>query len=409
MTTDTCEANAPIDQLKAISSWVSSVQDLDKLLQLIIESATGVVQAEAASLLLLDPTSDSLYFKVATGDKSEEVKDFKVKIGQGIAGHVAKTGEPLLIADAQQDSRWMREISDSIEYETRSMACVPLKINTKTIGVIQVINKRDRSQFSQADMVVLEEFSSLAALAIGSARNLEQVRRENIDLKKELGEKHQIIGGSIILKKVLQDAQKLSRTKTTALIQGESGTGKELLARLIHRESPRKDKPLVVLNCAALPETLLESELFGYEKGAFTGATGRKIGKFETAHEGTLFLDEIGEMAPGIQAKLLRVLQEGVFYRVGGNTPITVDVRVLSATNKNLKKEVEEGKFREDLFYRLNVVTINMPALRDRLEDVASLAKHFLDLFKKETGLSDLTISEAAMDKMTRYNWPGNI
>ena len=409
MKTDTCDANAPIDQLKAISSWVSSVQDLDKLLQLIIESATGVVRAEAASLLLLDPTTNTLYFKVTTGAKGEEVKEFRIKIGQGIAGHVAETGQPLLIADAQQDNRWMREIGDSIEYETRSMACVPLKINSGTIGVVQVINKKDNTQFTHADMAVLEEFSSLAALAIGSARSLEQVRQENQDLKKELGEKHQIIGKSVILNKVLEDAQKLSRTKTTALIQGESGTGKELLARLIHRESPRKDKPLVVLNCAALPEPLLESELFGHEKGSFTGAAGRKLGKFETAHEGTLFLDEIGEMAPGIQAKLLRVLQEGVFYRVGGNTPITVDVRVLSATNKNLKKEVEEGKFREDLFYRLNVVQLNIPPLRERLEDVTFLVDHFLDVFKKETGLSSLTISEAAMDKMCRYNWPGNI
>ena len=409
MKTDTCDANAPIDQLKAISSWVSSVQDLDKLLQLIIESATGVVRAEAASLLLLDPTTNTLYFKVTTGAKGEEVKEFRIKIGQGIAGHVAETGQPLLIADAQQDNRWMREISDSINYETRSMACVPLKINNRTIGVVQVINKKDKTQFTHADMDVLEEFSSLAALAIGSARNLEQVRQENQDLKKELGEKHQIIGKSVILNKVLEDAQKLSRTKTTALIQGESGTGKELLARLIHRESPRKEKPLVVLNCAALPEPLLESELFGHEKGSFTGAAGRKLGKFETAHEGTLFLDEIGEMAPGIQAKLLRVLQEGVFYRVGGNTPITVDVRVLSATNKNLKKEVEEGKFREDLYYRLNVVQLNIPPLRERLEDVAFLVEHFLAVFKKETGLSNLTISEAAMDKMSRYNWPGNI
>ncbi len=409
MKTDTCEAYAPIEQLKAISSWVSSVQDLDKLLQLIIESATSVVLAEAASLLVLDPKTNSLYFKVATGAKGEAVKEFKVKIGQGIAGHVAKTGEPLLIADAQQDNRWMRQISDSIDYETRSMACVPLKINNSTIGVVQVINKRDNTQFTQADMDVLEEFSSLAALAIGSARSIEQVRKENLDLKKELGEKHQIIGKSIILKKVLEDAQKLSRTKTTALIQGESGTGKELLARLIHRESPRKEKPLVVLNCAALPETLLESELFGYEKGAFTGAAGRKLGKFETAHEGTLFLDEIGEMAPGIQAKLLRVLQEGVFYRVGGTTLITVDVRVLSATNKNLKKEVEEGKFREDLYYRLNVVQLNIPPLRERLEDVPPLAEHFLDMFKKETGLAGLTISEVAMEKMSRYDWPGNI
>ncbi|BBO72598.1 Fis family transcriptional regulator [Desulfosarcina widdelii] len=409
MKTDTCEENVPIGQLKAISSWVSSVQDLDKLLQLIIESATGVVQAEAASLLLLDPKINALYFKVATGAKGDEVKDFTVKVGQGIAGHVAQTGQPLLIADAKKDSRWMREISDRIDYETRSMACVPLLINQKVIGVIQVINKKDNTQFTPADMDVLEEFSGLAALAIGSARSLEQVRQENQDLKKELGEKHQIIGKSMTLQKVLEDAQKLSRSKTTALIQGESGTGKELVARLIHRESPRKEKPLVVLNCAALPETLLESELFGYEKGAFTGATGRKMGKFEAAHEGTLFLDEIGEMAPGIQAKLLRVLQEGVFYRVGGNTPITVDVRVLSATNKNLKKEVEEGKFREDLYYRLNVVQLSIPPLRERLEDVSFLAEHFLDVFKRETGLSGLTISEAAMEKMAMYNWPGNI
>jgi Nif-specific regulatory protein len=409
MATDTCETKAPIDYLKTISSWVSSVQDLDKLLQLIIHSATGVVQAEAASLLLRDSKTNSLYFKVATGAKGDAVKEFKVKVGQGIAGHVAQTGQPLLIADAKQDKRWNSEISDRIDYDTHSMACVPLLVDNSVMGVIQVINKIDNTQFSQTDMDVLEEFASLAALAIGSARSLEQVRQENQSLKEELGEKYQIIGKSLTLQKVLQDAQKLSRTKTTALIQGESGTGKELLARLIHRESPRKDKPLVVLNCAALPETLLESELFGYEKGAFTGATGRKTGKFEAAHEGTLFLDEIGEMAPGIQAKLLRVLQEGVFYRVGGNTPITVDVRVLSATNKKLKKEVEENKFREDLYYRLNVVQLNMPPLRERLEDVPPLAEHFLAVFKQETGLSDLTISETAMEKMTSYNWPGNI
>ncbi len=409
MKTDTLETNAPIDQLKAISSWVSSVQDLDKLLHLIIESATGVVRAEAASLLLVDAKTDSLFFKVATGAKGEAVKDFRVKIGEGIAGHVAKTGQPLLIADARKDHRWSRKISDSVDFKTQSMACVPLTINDRIIGVVQVINKKDNSQFTPADMDVLEEFSSLASLAIASARNLEEVRRENIDLKKELGEKHQIIGKSHVLKKILKDAQKLARSKTTALILGESGTGKELLARLIHRESPRKTKPLVVLNCAALPETLLESELFGYEKGSFTGAAGRKLGKFEIAHEGTLFLDEIGEMAPAIQAKLLRVLQEGVFYRIGGNTPITVDVRVLSATNKNLQKEVSEGRFREDLYYRLNVVQLNMPPLRERLEDVPLLALHFLEVFKKETGLSELTISDVAMQKMTQYDWPGNI
>lgn len=409
MKTVTCDATTLIDQLKGISSWVASVADVDRLLELIIETATTVVQAEAASLLLLDPKTDALYFKVATGAKGDAVKEFRVKMGQGIAGHVARTGTPLLIADARQDQRWMREISESIDFETRSMACVPLTINQDIIGVVQVINKRDDSRFVQADMAVLVAFADLAAQAIASARRFEQVHQENLDLKKELGERHQIIGTSPALKSVLKDAQKLSRTKTTALIQGESGTGKELLARLIHRESPRRNKPLVVLNCAALPETLLESELFGYEKGAFTGAAGRKVGKFETAHEGTFLFDEIGEIAPGIQAKLLRVLQEGVFYRVGGNTPIKVDVRVLSATNKDLKKEVQAGKFREDLYYRLNVVQLNVPPLRERLEDVPPLVAHFLERFKQETGLPALTISEAALEKMVNYNWPGNV
>jgi Nif-specific regulatory protein len=201
----------------------------------------------------------------------------------------------------------------------------------------------------------------------------------------------------------------VANSKASALILGESGTGKELLARLIHRAGPRKDKPLIVLNCAAMPESLLEDELFGHEKGAFTGAVNRKIGKFELAHEGTIFLDEIGEMTPGMQAKLLRVLQEGNFYRVGGNIPISVDVRVLSATNKKLDKEVSEGRFREDLYYRLNVVQINMPTLRERKEDIPLLAEHFLSIFKEETVMPNLTISKAALDKMVQYDWPGNI
>jgi len=409
MNVDTCDVAVPINQLKAISSWVRSVQDLDKLLQLIIQSATDVVRSQAASLLLLDQKTNLLFFKVATGEKGEAVMQFKVKLGQGIAGHVAKTGKPVLIENAQRDSRWMREISDRIDYDTRSMVCVPLIFDAVVIGVIQVINKEDGTQFTPADMTVLTEFSNLAALAIGSAQDLAQVKRQNVDLQRELGEKHQIIGESKVLKTVLEDAHKLARTKTTALIQGPSGTGKELLARLIHNESPRLEKPLVVLNCAALPETLLESELFGYEKGSFTGATSRKIGKFETAHQGTIFLDEIGEMAPGMQAKLLRVLQEGVFYRVGGNTPISVDVRVLSATNKDLKKEVQKGHFREDLYYRLNVVQLDMPPLKERIEDVVHLVNHFLDIFKNETGLSDMAVSKAAMEKMLQYDWPGNI
>ncbi|MEJ2662305.1 MAG: sigma-54 dependent transcriptional regulator, partial [Desulfobacteraceae bacterium] len=241
------------------------------------------------------------------------------------------------------------------------------------------------------------------------SRNIQEVKRENQDLREELHVRHQMVGKSPALEKVITDGLKVANSKASALILGESGTGKELLARLIHRAGPRKDKPLVVLNCAAMPETLLEDELFGHEKGAFTGAVGRKIGKFELAHGGTIFLDEIGEMTPGMQAKLLRVLQEGNFYRVGGNIPISVDVRVLSATNKKLDEEVAEGRFREDLYYRLNVVQINMPTLRERYEDIPLLAQHFLEKFGEEMVISNMAISQSAMEKMVKYNWPGNI
>jgi Nif-specific regulatory protein len=400
---------ALIAHLKEISSWVSSVQDLDKLLELIIESAARVVQAKAASLLLVDRKTNTLFFQVATGEKRREVKEYRIKMGQGIAGYVAQTGQSLLIPDVNKDDRWFKEISESIRFQTKSIACVPLKRDTDIIGVMQIIDKEDGRPLSQDDMQLMEEFASLAALSLGHAQSFQEVKREIQDLKEELKLRHEMIGKSPALEKVIGDALKVANSKASALILGESGTGKELLARLIHRAGPRRHKPLVILNCAAMPESLLEDELFGHEKGAFTGAINRKIGKFELAHEGTIFLDEIGEMTPGMQAKLLRVLQEGNFYRVGGNIPISVDVRVLSATNKKLEEEVSEGRFREDLYYRLNVVQMSMPTLRERKEDIPVLTLHFLSIFKEETVNPHLTISDAAMEKMVQYDWPGNI
>jgi Nif-specific regulatory protein len=410
MTKKISENNAAlIRHLKQISTWVSSMQDLDKLLELIIESAASVVKAKAASLLLVEAKSKTLYFQVATGKKKNQVKDYRVKMGQGIAGHVALTGEPLLIEDVSNDPRWYKEISDSLGLETQSIACVPLRLESEIIGVVQLIDKENGRPIKSSDMTLLDEFASLAALAVKNAQNIQETRREIRDLREKLEVRHQIIGKSPAIEKAISDALKVANSKASALILGESGTGKELLARLIHRAGPRKDKPLVILNCAAMPETLLEDELFGHEKGAFTGAVNRKIGKFELAHEGTIFLDEIGEMTPGMQAKLLRVLQEGNFYRVGGNIPISVNVRVISATNKKLEEEVAEGRFREDLYYRLNVVQINMPTLRERAEDIPLLAEHFLEFFKKETIIPHMSISKSAMDKMVQYDWPGNI
>jgi Nif-specific regulatory protein len=400
---------ALIAHLKEISTWVSSVQDLDKLLELIIASAARVTRAKAASLLLVDPKTKTLFFQVATGEKSKEVKEFRIKMGQGIAGLVAQTGQPQLSDDVRNDPRWYKQLSETIGFETQSIACVPLKSGDAIIGVMQVIDKEDGRPLRQEDMHLLEEFAALAALAIRQAQNVQEAKKQISDLRQELTARHEIVGKSAPLEKVLADGMKVANSKASALILGESGTGKELLARLIHRAGPRKDKPLVVLNCAAMPETLLEDELFGHEKGSFTGAVNRKIGKFEVAHEGTIFLDEIGEMTPGMQAKLLRVLQEGNFYRVGGNIPISVDVRVLSATNRKLEEEVAEGRFREDLYYRLNVVQISMPSLRDRREDIPLLANHFLSIFREETTNPNLSISQAALDKMVQYDWPGNI
>jgi Nif-specific regulatory protein len=402
-------SDSTIDRLREISHWVSSVLDLDQLLELIIDTATKMMQAKASSLLLLDPRTKKLYFKVAIGERRDELRKYEINLGQGIAGTVAQKGEALLIPDVSKDPRWYKEISESIGFETRSIACVPMKVGEETIGVVEIIDKEDGSPIGDDDMKTLRVFAELASLAVNNARQISQVKRENLDLKEELSKKYQIIGESLSLKRVISDALKVANAKTSTLILGESGTGKELLARLIHHVGPRKDKPLVILNCAALPETLLEAELFGYEKGAFTGALTRKIGKFELADEGTLFLDEIGEMSQGMQAKLLGVLQEGVFYRVGGNIPIGVDVRIICATNRDISKEVADGRFREDLFYRLNVVQIRMPALRERREDITLLTDYFLNVFKQERGFMDLSVSKEAMDKIMEYDWPGNI
>ncbi len=409
MSQDRKQDETSIDGLKEISSWVSSVHDLNRLLDLIIETAIRVMDAKAGSLLLLDRTTEKLHFKVATGAKSDALRDYAVEKGQGIAGTVVQTGRPLLVPDVRNDERWYRDISEAIGFETRSIACVPLKRNRDILGVMQVVDKKDGTPLQEKDMALLSAYADLAATAIGNARKVAEVQKENQDLREALETKYQIIGSSAKHRNVVTDAVKVAGSNASVLISGESGTGKELLCRLIHRESPRKNKTLVALNCAAVPETLLEDELFGHEKGAFTGAAGRKIGKFELADGGTIFLDEIGEMITGMQAKLLRVLQEGVFYRIGGNTPISVDVRVISATNRDIEEEVKTGRFREDLYYRLNVVHINIPPLRERKEDLPPLVTHFMELFRSERGGSPLNASSKAMEKIMGYDWPGNV
>ncbi|RLC30735.1 MAG: Fis family transcriptional regulator [Deltaproteobacteria bacterium] len=397
------------DPFGEISSWVSSAHDLDHHLDLILTTIRQMMRARVVSLLLVDRDAGRLYLRTVTGSLKTDTMKREIPLSRGIAGYVADAGEPVVVPDVHRDPRWDGEPREFTGFEIFSLACAPLKIREEIIGVVEVIDREDGQPFQDEDLKLLNVYADAAALAVDKAEKNSGPEIDDRGFRDELCRKCQIIGESDALRKVVEQAFKVARSNASTLLLGESGTGKELLARLIHQASARRDNPMIGLNCAALPETLMEDELFGHEKGAYTGALKRKIGKFELADKGTLFLDEIGEMSAAMQAKMLRVLQEGAFYRVGGNLSVTVDVRVISATNRDIQKEVNEGRFREDLYYRMNVVQIKMPPLRQRREDIPLLAEYFLAFFRKERGLSNLRISDRCMDNMMKYDWPGNI
>ncbi|MEZ6142977.1 MAG: sigma 54-interacting transcriptional regulator [Zavarzinella sp.] len=286
--------------------------------------------------------------------------------------------------------------------------CAPVTVEDTIVGLIHVYNSK-ADAFSEYDFQMTVGVAEVMAAVWGQLKQQELLRATNTALKAALKVESELVGGSHSLQVVEEQIRRVATTHATVLVRGESGSGKELVARAIHYSSPRKDGPYVTLNCAAITESLLESELFGHEKGAFTGATDKMLGKFETAHMGTIFLDEIGEMPLSIQAKFLRVLEGHPFERVGGNTPIKVNVRVVAATNRSLEQEVRSGNFRKDLFYRLQVVEIRVPPLRERLEDIPLLANHFLKRFVRETGRRINGFTQDAIDKLMNYNWPGNI
>jgi Nif-specific regulatory protein len=401
-----------IEEIISISTLISSTFEINEVLNRIMDSANRMVEGEASSLLLIDEVTESLYFHVALGDKGEEVKKFNLKIGEGIAGWVAQHSKPLLVPDVQKDSRFFKDISKKINYHTKSILCVPLKLKEKTIGVLEVINKRGGGSFSLEDQEILESFSNLAGVAIENARSYQDIKSENINLRKELLDgkgPSELVCVSRIMKEKLEMADQVSETNTTALLLGESGTGKELFAEHIHYKSERRNKPIVKVNCAAIPENLIESELFGHVKGAFTDAVADKIGKFELANGGTVFLDEIGELSYSVQSKLLRVLQDHIVQRVGGTTSKKVDIRLIAATNKNLYEEVKFNRFREDLFFRLNVFPIYIPPLRERKEDITPLAEYFLKMFNRELKKNIQGYSKEAMNILKGYFWPGNV
>ncbi|MDQ7798397.1 MAG: sigma 54-interacting transcriptional regulator [Candidatus Edwardsbacteria bacterium] len=403
------DSNNDFEFLYSLSKALSSTLDQTQLLDMIIEAAKTLTMAEASSLLLLDENTQRLHFAHATGQVSEELKKLSLPIGQGIAGWVAREKKPQIVNQADKDNRWYKGIDEKTKFITRSLLCVPLVLDDKTVGVIEVLNKLESQSFDERDQELLLKVAEMAARVLENADKYHKLQTENLQLRDDIASRYTIIGESPSIREVLGLAQKVALSNTTVLLQGENGTGKELLARYIHNQSPRRDKAFIAVNCAAIPLELLESELFGHEKGSFTGAINLRRGRFELAHQGTIFLDEVGDLPLAVQAKILRVLQEREFERLGGSETIKVDVRIVGATNHDLIQLVRENQFREDLYYRLNVFQIFLPPLRQRREDIPVLAEHFLKYFCRETKKNIMGFSAAVINSMLEYSWPGNI
>ncbi len=386
--------------------------DVKTLLTRILESATKLTNGEASSLLLVNPENNKLYFEIALGTKGTEVKRFSLNMGEGIAGWVAERNTSLIVNDVANDERFYSDISKQIGFPTSSILAVPMRVKNRCVGVLEIVNKLDRKPFNQDDLQWLEIFATQAALAVQNAHSYQQVREEVHFLQDQIQYAkgyHTFIGSSKIIQEKLSIAKRVADTKSSVLILGESGVGKELFAEQIHLHSSRVEAPFIRVNCAALPEHLLESELFGHVKGAFTDATADRRGRFEIADGGTIFLDEIGDVPPNLQAKLLRVLQEMVFEKVGSSEPVKVDVRIIAATNKDIELELAEGRFRQDLYYRLNVLPIYVPPLRERKEDIPELTDFFLKRLNHETKKQIQGFTSAALEALLSYSWPGNV
>ncbi len=390
----------------------SNYGDATKLLTQILESATRLTEGEASSLVLKNQDDGKLYFEIALGPKGRDVKKFCLNPGEGIAGWVAERGQSLIVNDVETDSRFYSEISKSIDFPTYSILAVPMLIRDKCVGVIEILNKKNNKYFTQDDLEWLEIFAVQAAIAIENAHYFEKAKEEIGFLRNQISEDkgyHVLIAKSPEILSKLELISRIAQTDSSVLILGESGVGKELFAEQIHLQSLRKNGPFIRVNCAALPEGLLESELFGHVKGAFTDAIQNRKGRFELADGGTIFLDEIGDLPLKLQAKLLRVLQQKTFEKVGSSETISVDVRIVAATNKNIEELVKKGEFRSDLYYRLNVLPIHIPPLRSRKDDIIELANHFLKKFSRETKKQITGFTKDAIDAMLSYSWPGNV
>lgn len=385
--------------------------DLDALLVHILESAMRLVKCEAASILIAED-NDILKFRVALGPAGVQAQNIPVDAKGSIAGWVVGHNESLIINNVSGDSRFFDTVQEKTGYVTKTMAAVPLRFKNACIGVIELLNKDAGIPFAQSDLDILELLSVQAGIAYQNASAYRQARFEIHKLETAISDGagfHQFIAEDPAVLDLIKMVERIAETNSSVLILGESGVGKELVAERIHLKSPRASKPFVRVNCAALSEQLLESELFGHVRGAFTDAVSDSTGRFETANGGTLFLDEIGELPFNLQAKLLRVIQSRSFEKVGSSKTISVDVRIIAATNRDLEAMIKAGTFRSDLYFRLNVLPVTVPPLRSRRTDIQPLADFFRQKFSMETKKNFTGFSSDALNLLYTYAWPGNI
>jgi transcriptional regulator with GAF, ATPase, and Fis domain len=399
---------AALRRLTTFSEHLLQSYELDRLLEKLMDECIDLTRADKGFLILME--SNQLRMKVARNLARETIEDAIERVSDSIVAKVVQQGRGLIIADALDDPEF--NASESVvNLKLLSVMCAPLMHKGQLFGLIYLGNDRLVNRFDQRALDTLTIFSAQASLLVQNALLVNELKLENVTLKTRL-EEHaygDLIGACQGMRDVYKRIDKIAPTDISVLVTGETGSGKELIAREIHRHSPRTKGPFISINCGAIPENLLESELFGHVKGAFTGAVATKLGRFQAAIGGTLFLDEIGEMPLQLQVKLLRALQEKVVYKVGDNRPEPVDIRIVAATNKNLEDEVRKGAFREDLYFRINVVTLKLPPLRERGDDIVVLSKFFLNLYTREFGSKVRGFTPSSTVAMKKYNWPGNI
>ncbi|MEW6067138.1 MAG: sigma 54-interacting transcriptional regulator [Nitrospirota bacterium] len=404
--------NRILSALLEVSRVLNSSFELENNLSRTMRVLGDFLEMERGSVFLLDQNTKELRIVAAHGLTTEQIEKGKYRIGEGIVGRVLEKSSPMIIPNVGNEPLFLNKTGSRIGKNGISFLCVPVRFKGESIGVLSADRIfKDKAITVDEDIRVLEIVASIIAQYVILWKHYKESEQEKENLKRELKGRYSlpnIIGTSDRMQEIFEAVYRVADSRATAILYGESGTGKELIAKAIHYMGPRAKLPFIKFNCASIPEGLIESELFGHERGAFTGAISARKGKFELAHTGTMLLDEVGDLPLNLQPKILRVLQEREFERVGGEKTIKVDVRLIAATSRNLEDLVSRGKFREDLFYRLNVVPIFMPPLRERKEDIPLLVEFFLKRFNKENN-KDMAISPDALKVLIDYHWPGNV